>query len=567
MGRLKQICLAIYLIANLAAAQNSIPEGNAGSGESLFIHANTTVLLAGETLYCKFYCLNPSDRTAGSISKIAYVELIGSDLKSVFKHKVYLDNGIAQGDFFLPSTVPTGNYKLVTYTKWMLDHSPADFFQMDVTVINPFRAYAGKTGNVASETAVANMGNDNTFILQTEKNMYSPREKVSLKISSTHEMAKGHYSLSVRKTDALPAIIPLHANQYSTAQWKIESFPAAASSLPELRGEMISGTVVAKNGKKNPGDRAVALSASGEAFIFKIVQTDHSGRFQFILDKYPDNDQFVIQVMENDRQDYSIQLDQSKAPDVSGLKFAPEITITEDLRNALQERSVASQIENAYYDRKKDSILPSVKPEPFYHPLEKQYVLDDYTRFPTVKETITEVVSEVYFKKNHDSYSLHLRNMIMDAEIYGLPLILADGLLIQEPNELFEYGAKNIDKVSLINEPYIYGPKTFSGLISFTTKSHDFQSKLGGDYIQKIEIERPLPNKSYFSPDYNTGKSDKRIPDYRYQLLWLPETTLEKKENEITFFTSDVSGKFEVVLEGFTENGIPVSATKTFEVK
>jgi hypothetical protein len=43
--------------------------------------------------------------------------------------------------------------------------------------------------------------------------------------------------------------------------------------------------------------------------------------------------------------------------------------------------------------------------------------------------------------------------------------------------------------------------------------------------------------------------------------------SLENQETTITFFTSDVSGIFEISLEGFTNGGTPVSLRETFEVK
>jgi len=70
-----------------------------------------------------------------------------------------------------------------------------------------------------------------------------------------------------------------------------------------------------------------------------------------------------------------------------------------DLKQSIEERSVANQIENAYYVQKKDSIVPDLQTNAFFESLQKEYVLDDYTRFPTMKETITEVVTELYYTK------------------------------------------------------------------------------------------------------------------------------------------------------------------------
>jgi hypothetical protein len=126
---------------------------------------------------------------------------------------------------------------------------------------------------------------------------------------------------------------------------------------------------------------------------------------------------------------------------------------------------------------------------------------------------------------------------------------------------------KNIYKISIVAGQYFLGPKAFNGIISFITKNHDFVSSQSGSYIIDASILRPTIKKEYFTPNYTDKAKLERIPDYRYQLLWLPEVTLASKETPISFYTSDVTGTFEISLEGFTDQGIPVSLKDTFEVQ
>jgi len=204
---------------------------------------------------------------------------------------------------------------------------------------------------------------------------------------------------------------------------------------------------------------------------------------------------------------------------------------------------------------------------PFFNTIEKTYVLDDYTRFPTLKENVVEVIVELYYRRENGKYKLRVRNDHKDLEMYGPPLVLVDGLLIQDPSDLFDYSMNNVDKVSLINEPYVYGPNLYGGMISFETKNSDFATNYAKKYLKTMEIQRPNPEKIYNSPDYSSGNKLQRIPDYRYQLLWKPNIKLDQKEETISFYTSDVKGNFEVVLEGFTEHGKPVYLSKTIIVK
>ncbi len=107
--------------------------------ETLFLHTNTTVFVTGETLQYKLYSLKPAVFVTSPVSQIAYVELIDEDLKRIFIQKLNLENGIGQGDFFVPTTLKTGNYKLIAYTYWMLNKPVTELYQLDLSIINPFQ--------------------------------------------------------------------------------------------------------------------------------------------------------------------------------------------------------------------------------------------------------------------------------------------------------------------------------------------------------------------------------------------------------------------------------------------
>ena len=106
--------------------------------EKLFVHINTSFLLTGEHLYYKAYCINTKTNKLSDLSKIAYVELISSDKTQIFKHKIKLESGHGQGDFFIPKSILSGNYKLIAYTQWMRNSGAKFFFQNDISIINPF---------------------------------------------------------------------------------------------------------------------------------------------------------------------------------------------------------------------------------------------------------------------------------------------------------------------------------------------------------------------------------------------------------------------------------------------
>jgi len=562
---MKKFIYLLIIIATTASAGAQQSINTVAVGEKVFLSANATTFVTGETLHCKIYALDQETRTASAISKIAYVELIDQEKKIVSKQKCYLENGAAHADIFIPTTLETGHYKLVAYTQWMLNVSASNFYQTDITVVNPFAAAKTDAATVFTKTSTetaAQTSNTSSASVKANKKTYAAREKAALQITAD----AGNYILSVRKTDNLFESPQVNSGNFMASLLQQQNSPNSGAVLPELRGEIVSGKIVSKTSgyAKNI---TVALSFKDKNFAVKLVRTDKEGKFNFILDHFPINSEAIIQVYDENRNDFSIELDNAKEPDFSNLVFPSEMNITAADKQSVEARSVASQIENAYYNRKKDSLQPMLPVLPFYNSLQKEYLLDDYTRFPTIRETITEILEEVGFTKNRRGYTIFVRNYYVETSAYGHPLVLIDGYPIQDLNELFDYPATALHKVDIINSPYIYGPKTFSGVISFTTKGNDFEPKTNFPFIKKIMLLRPSQQKSYFMPDYSEVDKNSSIPDYRHQLLWIPELEITSKTVEIPFFTSDVAGNFEVTLQGFSANGTAVFVKEFIEVR
>lgn len=573
----------MLVTVNMVIGQNSsLPKNETKIyNENIFVHANNTTLVAGETLHCKFYCLNAPTNNFSSNSKIARVEIVNNEKQIISSDKVYLENGTGEGDFFIPTTIETGNYKLIAYTNWMLNNKISKASITDLIIINPYTTSnkkqtqsstqenkENKEKSTESQSTTINSSTKNQlFALEINKKTASKREQITLKIKSLNNLDnKGSFSLSIKKTNNLPFKKQINSYEFAKSNTEDNS-NNPATFLPEVRGEIISGTIKNNKDPNQIADKNVALSLPGKAFAFKVAKTNQNGKFNFILDKSPNYSNAIIQVIENDRNDYTVEIDKNYGYNLAEIKQDEDFYLTSDYKTSLEERSIANQIENAYYHLKKDSVQTDAKTFPFFHPLQKEYILDDYTRFPTLKETTIEIVKEMYYREESKNFTLHVRDINRDINFFSEPsLVLVDGLLVQNTNELIDLKMDNIYKISLVPGIYFYGPTAFDGIISFTTKNNDYNAKEKGSYILKTEIQRPLNKIIPFKQDYSETKFD-RVPDYRYQLLWEPELSLEEKEKTISFFTSDVSGQYEINLEGFTKDGIPVSLKESFEVK
>jgi hypothetical protein len=570
LDRLKHILVLTLLLSYqqivFGQNSNSIAELNKidqNLRESVFITTNANSYLTGETLLYNIFCTDKITKALSKHSKIVYFELVNSEKKTVVSQKIFLENGSGNGDFFIPTTFETGTYKIVGYTSWMLNKNVKEYFSSDIFIINPYKEKLVLMGDKKETVSLEPIADEN-ISFDFKNKIFNNRSKIDLKINtSSDDFLNGNYTVSVRKSDGFSAQKAKDIKEYQ-AENQNKNFNEISSlnfTLPELRGEIISGRITSSAAEiKN---KKVALSIIGKDYDLKIAMTDQQGRFIFNLEKSNPNPNIVIQLLEENKEKYVIELDKPNTIDFSSLTFSNFQLHSESSKN-ITERLISSQVENAYYNIKKDSLITPGNFVPFYGSKSTEFKLDDFTRFPTVAETITEILNGVNYKKENNNYSIQVFDFDENYESPLPPLVVVDGLLIEDLNEFFSYNSKNIDKVNIVKGLYYYGAKTFNGLIFFSTKKGDYETSLKGSFILKPTLLRPQAKKEYFQPDYSNTKND-RIPDYRHQLLWIPNAHITS--TPISFYTSDISGKFEVILEGFSSSGKPVYIKEIIEVQ
>ena len=69
-------------------------------------------------------------------------------------------------------------------------------------------------------------------------------------------------------------------------------------------------------------------------------------------------------------------------------------------------------------------------------------------------------------------------------------------------------------------------------------------------------------------PKYGTEVLRKnRQPDLRNTLFWLPDLKIDAAKHEVSFYTSDIAGRYRISIEGLVNDSIPVSAIGEFRVE
>ncbi len=543
------------VVNNLVFASNlKQQEGVPFSAEKVVLKVNKQIFLTGETIYYSLFVINKNTNKLTNFSKIAYVYLIDSNKKVIFKHKLRLKDGTASGDYFLLTALNTGNYKLIGITNNRYNKDDFTTEIVDLVIINPFSNYKNK---VANKDTIFVKSQNTTKISRKGAVIFHPRSKVNYTFTDLGLDQRGNFSVSVEKIDSIQIL-------------NLEKNPVVKNSLtkniiPELRGELISGKLVDLN--NNPiSKEVISLSISNNPNLFKNVETNASGDFFFNLYEDYSSGKIVLNTLNKKLKDSSKIILHKKELLFKDKLVFKNVLLDKSIAPWLKERNIQNQIENIYYDNKKDSILPRDTIPKIIGNNFIKYHLDDYKRFETIKETFVEIVLKAYVrnKNNKEYFQVRLPEELFSFSKRLPPLVLIDGFPILDHNILFNYDPYQIENINVLNNVYFYGPKVYAGVIDVETVKRNYFPDVRQINF-KEEFTAPLAAKIYFQPDYSNTNDLRQIPDFRTHVYFNPKVNL--KDKGISFYTSDVKGVYQITILGYTNEGKYIEKKKLFQVK
>ena len=557
---MKKIILICFLIASILEANgqdNLLNEINNFPKEKIYLHTNTNFFLTGEQILYKLYCLDAKENGFSKLSKIGYVEVINENNESIFKQKINLINSEGNGEIFLDSSIKTGTYKLISYTQWM--RNSQSFFEETIYIVNPFSAKLKIADYINKNNfEPINISNTSILTLKLNKKLFSKREKVIVHFKNTNESKT---SVSTRRVDEIKILKEKNTISFLN-DVKSSNFKSKKTYLPELRGELYHGNITSEK-NKNISNQKIGISYVGKNKITKISTTDEKGSFYFNINKPSDSDNIIVEVLNVPKEDYKIQIDLNNALEKKFANFE-ELFLTEGLRELIKKKSEYLQIENAYNSVKQSTLKTPENNKYVFNNNQNNviYVLDNYTRFKTVKEVVVEILQDVWLTKNKNDYSFHLRDINLESNNELETLLMVDGYLVHNHNDFVFYDALKIKSIEIIKEKYVFGSKIYQGIINIETLTNNFKPLVNSQNI--FSLLKPLREKKYYHPDYSKN-TNLRTPDFRTQLYWNPN--LNSSTKEFSFYTSDVTGTYKILIEGFTKYGKPIHEELIFEVK
>lgn len=340
--------------------------------------------------------------------------------------------------------------------------------------------------------------------------------------------------------------------------------------LPELNGHLVTGTVKDERNGNPVADADAYLSVSGQPFGFYIARSDKNGMVRFEVKNYYGNSRVIAQPGIGTDSFCKVDIVNPFAESRAGKKYLPYL-FTDQVRDQLLRKSIGMQVQNIYAgDSLKQFSDPFVRDTlPFFGLPRVSYKLDDYKRFTTMEEVLREYVLEIGVWVRNKQLLFKIFNPAIHDFFSGNELVLLDGVALSNPNMIFLYDPLKVKKIDIIDDPYVLGQSMFNGVVSFTTYEGVFDGFDLNPKLTAIDYNGLQLKREFYSPVYTTKEQlEKKIPDFRNTLFWDAgiRTGTDGKATR-RFYSSDLPGKYIVIVQGMNENGDFVAGSVTFEVK
>ncbi|ULQ50735.1 hypothetical protein [Flavihumibacter fluvii] len=448
--------------------------------------------------------------------------------------------------------------------------------------------------------------------VKLDKSIYDLRKKINLQVSSLDKLGKAvpaNMSMAVYLVDSLQGISDGDINNYLwlssdlvgtiespgyyftnhgvgaeiatdnlmlTHGWRRFRWEDVTGNrkpvfefIPEYAGHVVTGKISTNSTGLPAKDIECYFSVTGTQKQFRAAVSDNNGLVKFDLGDFYNDGEVIVQT--NFRQDsgYSIELRKPFA-DKYSVSPLPEFSTSALQPVLLAKHNLSTQVQNVYAGNKQQLYYsPGIDTTAFYYKPGVSYLLDNFVRFTSMEEVLREYVAEVNVRKKNNAYYLYVFDKTLNYTYETDPLVLLDGLPIFDMNKLMLYDPLKIRKLEVVTRGYFLGNKPITGIINFQTYTGNLDGYELDPHAAVIDYEGLQMQREFYSPVYDTQEQvDNRLPDFRNLLYWNPGIrTNETGKQVIGFFTSELPGKYAVVVQGISDDGKTGSKVVFFEVQ
>ncbi len=337
--------------------------------------------------------------------------------------------------------------------------------------------------------------------------------------------------------------------------------------LPEIRGHIITGKITSAAADLPLNTRPVFAAYPSIKIAPLVGMSDDKGRFVLEARNFTGARELVFQT--NYRMDSTsrISVDSPFAPVTDATSKLDPLVLKSEMQTDILKRSINMQAVNSYFPQKR--AAPPTDSIPFYGRPDFRYYLDDYTRFPTMEEILSEYVPAVSIRLRRGRYYTRVVETGIHTQFFTEdPLLLIDGIPVFDTDRIIHFDPLKVQRTDVVNRMYYLGPLAFPGIVSYSTYTHDLAGFEVDPRALILAYDGALEQRDFYAPRYDRElKNGRRLPDLRNLMYWSPSVSIVPgKETVLDFYTSDQPGRYKIVVQGLSAKGTPLSAVSEFTV-
>ena len=517
--------------------------------ERTYVTTDRSWYAAGETVYLSAFCVDVSDGvTLSEVSSVAYLELTSAEGMAV-SGKVALLHGRGAGTLVLPRSLPTGNYCLSAYTA--LSRREGDYdARKGSRILSVYNTLS--TARVTDAVVV-------------EKAPAAPKALPHSSALRAQLTSDGQISLSSEVPASLSVSVfrnePLA--QYGTASLgqilDTPASPATRDVVPEYDGEILTLHLTRADGEplRDLESWEVFISRPGHLEDIYSGQLQPDGSVRFFTGNFFGPGDLVV-TLEKGAPAFKVEMEspyRNLAPE--GI---PNLVLDPSQADVITRLGARMQVTSAFEADTLYQQLPT-RSLAFLSDKYITYVLDDYTRFATLREVFVEYLSDIRTRGRGEDLEMQVRTLRTQngvAAFRDLPsLILVDGVPVFNHSLVYAMDPALIQRVEVFPYYCTFGRVMYSGVANFVT----FKGDLGG--IRFGDNVRILSFSGAGYPLAFTPSEDPRYPGQRETLLWQPLLDIQPGETLLLPIIKADEGLV-LQVEGLTTDGKPLYLRQEF---
>lgn len=560
-----RLLLFFLLLPLCAGAQTTVVE-------KTYISTDREIYVSGDKIWCSAFCVDAANGLRpSSLSAIAYVEIVSED-GTLESGKIALSEGRGAGTIEIPATAPTGNYRIVAYTAYTKNtpgFNPQEHISKTISIFNTSTKERVKNG-------VKILSDSEYDALRTPAGTQPAAGALSI---TCHRSAEGYLEVVLTNNSAAPADLSLSLSNRdgiippdntsmgafmgaaaSAAQASSSAAAAPAAELPEYEGEIIRGRIAGATTDEIEGlkGRSAFISVPTEKSDLYSSVVDNDGMIKFVTNNIYGTKEMVCEIEDNDLARCHIEL---ISPFVSPkLKGIPALQMAPSIKEDLQRRGLSVQLCRSFSADTLASLMP-IRENPLIPSYDAiEYKLDDYKRFPVMRELFIEFINEIKVRRVDGKEQLKVKTHLEErVSLFDKnnSLIMVDGIPVFDHSQVIEYDPLLVESVVVYPYKYYTGWRSFCGMANFVTYKKNLPGIKFNDGVRVVQFKG-----CSYPMAFTCQEIGEDFPDYRELLYWHPQIKLPAGESSSIKVKIPANVKeIRICAEGMMENGTPFSIT------